>query len=111
MSKTLLLIILMIFSVSCNLERSRRSIMTDGGKVTKECIGNLKLVTKTKTNTFTMSMARMMVKSIARVVVEGSCCATIYSGAKYKGRSHRISSPGEFFIKMRRVRSVILSSC
>ena len=79
-----------------SLRRIRRSVMTDRGYEEEKCVGKLKLVTKKETETFTMSMTRVLVKNIARVVVEGSCCVTIYSGVNYKGKSHRIHKPGKF---------------
>merc|ERR1712142_864380 len=101
----------MTATMSESLRRSERSVMVDGRHGTKQCVGSLKLVTNTESKIFTMSMARMLVRNIARVVVEGSCCGTIYSGAGYKGRSHRISRPGEVIMRVRRVKSVILSNC
>ena len=111
MPMKLLLIILMTATMSESLRRSERSVMVDGRHGTKQCVGSLKLVTNTESKIFTMSMARMLVRNIARVVVEGSCCGTIYSGLRYRGRSHRIESQGEFLTRIRKVKSVILNNC
>ena len=111
MPKMLLLIILMSSMHTNCLGRSKRSVMTDRGHFNKDCVGNLKLVTNTESKTFMMSMARVLVKNIARVVVKGSCCCTIYSGLNYRGRSHSITKPGEFLTRIRKVKSLILKNC
>eukprot|EP00092_Neocalanus_flemingeri_P051615 GFUD01060119.1.p2 GENE.GFUD01060119.1~~GFUD01060119.1.p2 ORF type:complete len:111 (+),score=29.57 GFUD01060119.1:72-404(+) len=91
--------------------RRRRSVINDGGHVETECVGNLRLVTNAKTETFSTSMSRVLVRDIARVVVEGSCCGVIYSGVNYRGRSHSINRPGEFLTRVRHVKSVVLRRC
>ena len=93
------------------MRRRRRSVMTDRGYMGEECVGRLKLVTNRETRTFKMSMARVLVKNIARVVMEGSCCGTIYSGMNYRGKSHRINRPGDFLTRVRKAKSVVLRNC
>ena len=109
--KVFLMIFLMSKVKSTSLRRSRRSIVTDGGHLGDKCAGNLKLVTTTETRTFNKSMARVMVKNISRVVVEGSCCGTIYSGVKFRGKSHSITKPGKFRTRVQKAKSVILRNC
>ena len=74
-------------------------------------MGSLGLVTRGEKKTFHRSMKRLFVKNIARVVVEGSCCGTIYSRINYRGKNHSIDSPGEFLTEVRRVKSVVLRRC
>ena len=74
-------------------------------------MGRLKLVTNTETRTFKMSMARVLVKNISRVVMEGSCCGTIFSGLNYKGKRHRIHKPRELRTRVRKAKSVLLRNC
>ena len=111
MLRMFLLIVLLSTLRGISLRRIRRSVMTDRGYEGEKCVGKLKLVAKKETETFTMSMTRVLVKNIARVVVEGSCCVTIYSGVNYKGKSHRIHKPGKFLIKVRKAKSVLLRNC
>ena len=111
MSRQLLLLIVLITTVMTNLLRKKRSIIEDGGNHTNNCVGSLQLVTNTETIIFTKNMTRVLVKNIARVVVEGTCCATIYSGRHYRGRSDGLSGQGEFLTRLRKVKSVILTSC
>ena len=85
--------------------------MTDRGYEEEKCVGKLKLVAKKETETFTMSMTRVLVKNIARMVIKGSCCATIYSGVNFKGRSHSIHKPGELRTRVRKAKSVLLRNC
>ena len=111
MFRIILLILLLRTMSGTNLRRSRRSVMTDRGNTGEKCVGKLKLVTKKETKTFNMSMARVLGKNIARVVMEGSCCGNIYSGVNYRGKSHRISRPGEFLTRVRKAKSVVLRNC
>ena len=71
MLRLFLLTLLLSSMRGSSLRRSRRSVMTDRGHMGEECVGRLKLVTNTETRTFSMSMARVLVKNIARVVMEG----------------------------------------
>jgi hypothetical protein len=111
MLRMFLLIVLLSSMRGNSLRRSRRSVMTDRGYMGEECVGRLKLITNTETKAFNMSMARVLVKNIARVVMEGSCCGTIFSGANYRGKSHRINRPGEFRTRVRKAKSVLLRNC
>ena len=111
MLKVFLAIVLLTTVRGSSLRRSRRSVIRDGGHVGADCVGNLRLVTNTGIETFTMSMTRVLVRDIARVVVEGSCCGTIYSRVNYRGRSHSINRPGEFLTGVPRARSVVLRRC
>ena len=58
-----------------------------------------------------MSLARVLVKNIAKVMMEGSCCGTIYSMVNYRGKSHKINRPGEFLSRVRKAKSVLLKKC
>ena len=111
MLRIFILILLLSTLKGTSLRRSRRSVMADRGYMGDECVGRLKLVTNTETRSFNMSMARVLVKNIARVVMEGSCCGTIYSGMNYRGKSHRINRPGEFLTRVRKAKSVVLRNC
>ena len=111
MLRIFILIVLLSTLRGTSLRRSRRSVMTDRGHEGEECVGRLKLITNTETRLFKMSMARVLVKNIARVVMEGSCCGTIYSGVNYRGKSHRINRPGEFLTMVRKAKSVLLRNC
>ena len=86
-------------------------MMTDGGHMEEKCLGKLKLVAKKETQTFKMSMARVFVKNISRVLMEGSCCGSIFSGVNYRGKSHSIHKPGEFRTRVGRAKSVLLRKC
>ena len=112
MSRQLLILMILITLVMSSLARKKRSIIGDDrGNYTNNCVGSLQLITSTGTTILTMSMTSMLVKNIARVVVQGTCCATIYSGRYYRGKSRRLSGQGEFFTMFRRVRSVRLTNC
>ena len=110
-SLMMMILITPLVLVNTRVERTRRSIIMDRGYHTNNCVGSLKLITNTDSHTFTMNMTMVLVRNIARVVVEGSCCGTIYSGLRYRGRSHRIESQGEFLTRIRKVKSVILNNC
>ena len=111
MLKVFLIMVFLSTVRLASLRRSRRSVMTDGGHMGEQCVGNLKLVTNTETQTFNMSMARVLVRGIARVVVEGSCCGTIYSRVNYRGKSHSLNRPGEFLTRVRQAKSVVFRNC
>jgi hypothetical protein len=111
MLRMFLLTLLLSTLRGTSLRRSRRSVMTDRGYMGEECVGRIKLVTNTETKISKMSMARVLVKNIARVVMEGSCCGTIYSRVNYRGKSHSIHKPGEFLSRVRKAKSVVLRNC
>ena len=64
MLRIFILIVLLSTLRGTNLSRSKRSVMTDRGHMGEKCVGRLKLVTNTETRTFSMSMARVLVKNI-----------------------------------------------
>ena len=111
MLKVFLIVVILSMGRSGTFRRSRRSVITDGGHLGGKCEGTLKLVTKTETKAFNMSLARLMVKNIARVVVEGSCCGTIYSRINFRGKSQSIKRPGNFLTRVRKAQSVVLRNC
>jgi hypothetical protein len=111
MLRVFLLIALLSTMRGSSLRRSRRSVMTDRGHTEEKCLGISKLVAKKETNFFKMSVPRVLVKKISRVVMEGSCCVTIYSRVNYQGKSHSIQKPGEFLTRVSKAKSVLLRKC
>merc|ERR1711872_586483 len=108
----LLLLMMMTMSIRCFLVRRKtRSVMTDGGSANAKCIGILKILTPTKTHILRKSVARLNIKEVMQVMVEGSCCGRIYFKRNFRGRHKSWKRAGLVEFKLRKVRSVRIEQC
>merc|ERR1711915_732758 len=112
MLKTYLLLLMMAMSIRFFLvRRNSRSVMTDRGSANAKCIGILKILTPTKTHILTESVARLNIKEVVQVMVEGSCCGRIYFKRNFRGRHKSWNRAGLVKSKLRRVKSVRIEQC
>merc|ERR1711915_786835 len=112
MLKTYLLLMMMTMSIRCFLvRRNTRSVMTDGGFANAKCIGILKILTPTRTHILKESVARLNIKEVMKVIVEGSCCGRIYLKRNFSGRHKSWKRAGLVESKLRRVKSVRIEQC
>merc|ERR1711872_1003182 len=73
-----------------------------------DCVGSLKLVTTDRTHIVRISESRLNIKNVKQVVVEGSCCGSIYFKKNFRVRSTSWDRAGLIKSSLWRVKSVRL---
>ena len=109
MLRTYFLIMTMMTHTLCSVfEAKPMDSVIDGES---DCVGSLKLVTTDRTHIVRISESRLNIKNVKQVVVEGSCCGSIYFKKNFRGRSTSWDRAGLIKTSLWRVKSVRLRGC